>query len=135
MVRGYTYQQGNRLWDNTGAFSIEWMPTHSLLFFLSIYHSPSSPSLSPPSVGYLFPYLFKLFHRYLVILTRENNAASCFGCSFVPWFFLHLSGKKQAQWQTKWHKESKTLKGTNRYADGVISLRPYFVQSVFTSEL
>ena len=34
LVRGNTYQGGNRLLHNTGAFSIKWMPISSLLFDL-----------------------------------------------------------------------------------------------------
>lgn len=43
VIKGNTYQQGNRLWHNTRAASIEWMPVRSLLFYLSFSFSLSLP--------------------------------------------------------------------------------------------
>lgn len=44
-------------------------------------------SLPPPSVQFflfcsvVFPQFFQLFHCYLRIMTGENSASSCFGCT------------------------------------------------------
>lgn len=51
--------------------------------FTLVCHSPTSLPLAPPLVALFLLLqrfqLFQLFQRYLVIVTREINASSCFG--------------------------------------------------------
>lgn len=60
--------------------------------FSLLFYSPFMPSLPPPPVGLFLFCSVELFHHYLGIANRENNASS--------WL------------QTGWHAESKVLIGT-----------------------
>lgn len=72
----------------------------SVVLYLRFCHSPSLPSLPPPSVGVELPQLLQLLHGYLETPTGENDASSCVGCTMV-------------------HSLPPTI-GTNLYVDGVI---------------
>ena len=99
MVRGNTYQQGSRLKHNTGALSIQGVPSiHCCVNSLSITLPLLLLCLHQWASFFIcsveFPQLFELFHRYLWTVTGENYAYSCFGCTvaafFVPYFVIHF---------------------------------------------
>ena len=72
---------GETDFDTTPALSIEWMSVCSRVVVPRVSVTlPLSPSWPPPSFfcSGEFPQLFHLFHCYLGIATRENNASSCF---------------------------------------------------------
>ena len=104
VLRGNTCQQG----VSSRAFPIRWMSVRSLLLYISLYHSPSSPSLPPPSAVHFsfcrveFPQLFQLCHRYRRIVTRANNDSSRLDCGVADMFPLWCNSTKDLSWwQTK----------------------------------
>ena len=77
-IRGNTNQREDRLWHDNGVLAIDWTPVLSLLFYLHLYHTPSSTSLPPPSVDIFFfcSVVFPQFlGRHLRTVSRENNSS------------------------------------------------------------
>ena len=77
-----------------------------------------------------------LFIKFVPALSGDVGQGK--QCLLLFWLFLCamiLPSCIRGRSKPSGRLNNKISKGTNLYADGVISLQPYFVQSVFTSEL
>lgn len=107
-------------WYNTGPLYIQWMSIPTLLFYFGFHHSPSSPSLPPPSAASLSLHSCSGCSA----VTWENNDSSCFGCMLTEELPLCCNLSFQTvlvpDWIPPWQWG---LKWTSLHVDGVTCLQ------------